>query len=386
MSEEKKEEKAISRRKYLGAVAGLGVAAAVGWGLAGYLASKPKAPTIEKKVTITKTETATPTVPAYMLDKGPLTIYTALEEDETAYYLKNGFYVDVPYFSDANVTWLRQSTGEIVARIIAEKDNPMADVLWGTSADQFTQLVEMGLIEPYVSPEAKYYDERFKDPNGYWVAATMWVDNISINTKVFEEQKLGDPPQTWKDLLDPKWKGKILAPNPNTSGTGFSWYVGMVSLLGEDGAIDYCKKLDENVIEWTKSGGATCRRLGTGENAISITGTYVSWVYIKEGYPIKNIFPPEGCPWAAEATGLIKGAKNPNMAKAFIDWALGKHANELYREFRKEDCSTRKDLAPLPGLPRDIEQPLVKIDFAWAGKNKTRLLDALNNAIPRLKA
>jgi hypothetical protein len=64
MGEEKKGEKAISRRKYLGAVAGLGVAAAVGWGLAGYLASKPKAPTIEKTVTITKTETATPTAPA----------------------------------------------------------------------------------------------------------------------------------------------------------------------------------------------------------------------------------------------------------------------------------------------------------------------------------
>jgi hypothetical protein len=90
LSEEKKEE-AISRRKYLGAVGGLAVAAAVGWGLAGYLASKPAAPAVEKTVTITKTETATPTAPAYTLDKGPLSIYTALEEDETAYYLKKWF-------------------------------------------------------------------------------------------------------------------------------------------------------------------------------------------------------------------------------------------------------------------------------------------------------
>jgi iron(III) transport system substrate-binding protein len=292
----------------------------------------------------------------------------------------------MPYFSDANVTWLRQSTGEIIARIIAEKDNPMADVLWGTPVEPFARLIDMGLLEPYVSPETKYYDDRFRDPNGYWSAATLWVAHIAYNTKVFEEQKLGDPPQTWKDLLDPKWKGKILVPNPNTSGTGYTFYVGMISLLGEDGAINYLKKLDENVIEWTKSGGATCRRLGAGENAVSVTGTYISWLYIKEGYPIKNIFPPEGLPWTVEATGLIKGAKNPNMAKAFIDWALGKHANELAREFRKEDCSARKDLAPLPGLPRDVEQNLVKIDFYWTGKNQERLLDALNRAIPRLRA
>lgn len=380
MSEEK-----VSRRNYLKVVGAGIVGFALGAGV-GYAASrKPVAPGVI--TTVTKTETVTTSaMPAYMKDAGPLNIYTALEEDETAYYISK-FFEDNPYFSDKNTTWLRQSTGEITARIIAEKDNPRADVLYGVSADQFTQLVDMGLIDPYVSPEAKYYPDNMKDPNGYWVAATMWVDNISINTKVFEEKKLGNPPETWEDLLDPKWKGLILAPNPNTSGTGFSWYIGMISILGgEDKAIDYIKKLDENVIEWTKSGGATCRRLGAGENAVSITGTYVSWVYIKEGYPIKNIFPKEGCPWAAEATGLVHGAKNPNMAKFFIDWALSKRASELYREFRKEDCSTRLDLTPIPGLPRDVEQPLAKIDFAWAGRNKAALLDKLNKAVPRLAA
>src|SRR5690606_11606368 len=145
-----------------------------------------------------------------------LTVYTAVEAEDLARYAE-AFNKDHP---DITVKWVRDSTGVVTAKLLAEKNNPQADVIWGLAATSLLLLKTEGMLEPYAPKGVEALDKKFVDKSSppAWVGMDAWVGSICFNT--VEAEKLGlEPPRTWKDLTKAEYKGHAVMRNPNSSAT-----------------------------------------------------------------------------------------------------------------------------------------------------------------------
>ncbi len=299
-------------------------------------------------------------------------VYTALEEDEAKVYLDQLKKDDPALHS--KVKWIRLSTGVLASRIEAERANPQADVIWGTFNDFITGMAKKGLIEPYDSPEARALSPHYKHPEKYWAASTVLNIALAVNTEQLKKLNLPEP-RTWEDLTKPVYKGQIVTANPSTSGTAYLVAAGLLTKYGEEKGWDYLSRLDKNVSQYTKSGGAPGRMAAQGETAVGITFEFEIFRFAKAGHPVKAIFLQDGVPWTMEANALVKGAKNPQTARKFIDWALSKSAAKAYADWRGwagAVTRTDVDLGNLPKAPGAIVP--VNMDFTWAAENKDRIV------------
>ena len=297
-----------------------------------------------------------------------LVIYTAYEENELKTFWEQ-FRKDLPDLA-AKASYIRGSTGPTIARVEAEKANPQADVIWGVFNDYLTGAAKKGLLEAYAAKESDRIPARFKHPDNLWQGVTLLTVAFAANQKKMAELKL-DPPRTWADLTDPKYKGHIVMSNPSTSGTAYLVLVSHVTRLGEDKAFQYYEALDKNLSQVTKSGGAPGRMAASGETPIGVALGYEVEVAKKQGAPLDVILPSDGIPWTFEGNALVKGAKNPQNARRFLDWAVSKSAMGSYAEWRGSGI-TRTDVA-VSG-PRITEMNLINLDFVKAADDKDRLV------------
>ena len=260
-------------------------------------------------------------------NKNELTIYTGLEDEFIDPYLKT-FKEQYP---EIELNIVRASTGDITARLVAEKNNPQADVVWGTAGSSLLMLDSIGVLEPYAPKGIEKVDPMFKDdkevPN--WVGIDAWMTGITVNTE--ELKKLGLPvPKSYEDLLNPKYKGLITMPNPASSGTGYLTVSGLIQIMGEDKAWEYMDGLHKNIAEYTHSGSAPSKLAASGEFPIGIGMGYKGLSIKQEGYPVDVIFPTEGSGWDLEANALIKKDDIKEEAKLFLDWAISEDAMKEY--------------------------------------------------------
>jgi iron(III) transport system substrate-binding protein len=303
-----------------------------------------------------------------------LLVYTALETDQLKAY-KEGFEKANP---DITIKWVRDSTGVITAKLLAEKANPQADVVMGVAASSLAILKQekmLGEYEPkgFQDLNPKYSDTS-KPPS--WVGMDVWGATVCFNT--VEAQKRGLPkPETWKDLAKPVYKGQITMPNPASSGTGYFDVTAWLQLWGEAEGWKFMDALHENIAQYTHSGSKPCRQAGAGEFAIGISLDTRAVQVKSSGAPIDIIFPKEGLGWDIEATAIMKTSKNMDAAKKLADWSASKEANELYQ--KNFAIVLHKDVQkPNPAMPANYEQLLVKNDFAWASKNRDAILTEWN--------
>jgi iron(III) transport system substrate-binding protein len=297
-----------------------------------------------------------------------LVIYTAYEENELKTFWEQ-FRKDLPDLA-AKASYIRGSTGPTIARVEAERANPQGDVLWGVFNDYLTGAAKKGLVEPYAAKESEAIPARFKHPENMWQGVTLLTVAFAVNVKRMAELKL-PAPKTWADLLDPKYKGHVVMSNPSTSGTAYLLLASHVTRLGEDKAFAFYKSLDANLSQVTKSGGAPGRMAASGETPIGVALAYEVEVAKKQGAPIDVIFPSDGIAWTFEGNALIRGAKNPQNAKRFLDWAVSKSAMASYAQWRGTGI-TRTD-AGVSG-PKILEMNLIKLDFVKAADDKDRLV------------
>src|SRR5438876_4195568 len=290
-----------------------------------------------------------------------LVIYTAYEENELKSFWEQ-FKKDLPDLA-GKASYIRGSTGPTMARVEAEKANPQADVIWGVFNDYLTGAATKGLLEPYAAQESQASPARFKHPENMWQGVTLLTVAFAVNQKKMAERRL-TPPQSWADLLDPKYKGHIVMSNPSTSGTAYLLLASHAARLGEDKMWQYYEALDTNLSQVTKSGGAPGRMAASGETPIGVALAYEVEVAKRQGAPIDVIWPSDGVPWTFEANGLVKGAKNPQNARRFLDWAVAKSAMASYAEWRGTGI-TRSDV-PVSG-PKITEMKLIDLDFVKAG-------------------
>ncbi len=299
-----------------------------------------------------------------------LNVYTALETDQIKAY-EEAFKKAYP---NIDLKWTRDSTGVITAKLLAEKANPQADIVIGTSASSLAVLENEGMLQPYAPKGLDKLSPQYRDPKNppEWVGMDVYGAAICFNT--VEAAKLGLPkPETWKDLTKPIYKGKIVMPNPASSGTGYLDVSGWIQMWGEADAWKYMDALHENIAQYTHSGSKPCRQAGAGEFPIGVSFEYRAVTTKKGGAPIDIIFPKEGLGWDLEASGIMKNTKKVEAARALMDWLATPGAMELFA--KNFAVLAMPGMAkPLDYVPADYEQRLVKNDFAWSAKNRDKIL------------
>jgi iron(III) transport system substrate-binding protein len=299
-----------------------------------------------------------------------LTVYTALEADQIAAY-KAAFEKANP---DIEIKWVRDSTGIVTAKLLAEKAAPRADAVWGLAGSSLAILDKEGMLQPYAPKNLGAIDAQYRSAANppAWVGMDVWGAAICFNT--VEAQKLGLPrPTSWADLTKPVYAGKIVMPHPASSGTGFLDVSAWLQMMGEQKGWSYMDALHKNIGLYTHSGSKPCKMAAQGEFPIGIAFEYRAMKSKKEGAPIDIVLPSEGLGWDIEATAIIKGTKNLEAARKLADFSASHDAMALYE----------KNFAVLavPGmakpdalLPADYEKRLIKNDFTWASANRDRIL------------
>ena len=311
---------------------------------------------------------------AALAQKTQLLVYTALETDQLKAY-EQGFYREV---NDVEIRWVRDSTGVVIAKLLAEKGNPQADVVMGVAASGLALLDQNGMLHPYAPINldaimSKYRDS--KNPPAWW-GMDVYGATVCFNT--VEAKKRNMPkPETWRDLLKPVYKGQVVMPNPASSGTGYFDVAAWLTMWGEKGGWDYMDKLHDNIAMYTHSGSKPCNMSATGEFVIGISFEYRAHSNKAKGAPIDLVFPKEGLGWDLEAFAIHKGTKKLEAAKKLADWASSKNAMILYG--KNFAITAQPGVAePLANIPRDYESRLVKMDFNWSAKNRERILAEWN--------
>jgi iron(III) transport system substrate-binding protein len=302
--------------------------------------------------------------------KTQLLVYTALETDQLKAY-QEGFNKVEP---NIEIKWVRDSTGVITAKLLAEKANPQADVVMGVAASSLALLDSNGMLEPYAPKNLAAISAQYKDRKNppAWFGMDVWGATVCFNT--VEAQKRGIPkPETWQDLTKPAYRGQVVMPNPASSGTGYFDVTAWLTLWGEDGGWKYMDALHQNIAQYTHSGSKPCNMAASGEFVVGISFEYRANANKARGAPIDLVFPKEGLGWDLEAFAIHKGTKKLDAAKKLADWASSRDAMVLYG--RNFAITAMPGVAqPLPNIPADYEQRLVKMDFTWAANNRERIL------------
>jgi iron(III) transport system substrate-binding protein len=299
-----------------------------------------------------------------------LTVYTALEVEQLKPY-QQAFEKQNP---DIHIKWVRDSTGIVTAKLMAEKDRPQADVVWGLAASSLAILKQQGMLEAYAPKSLEQIRANYRDSANppSWVGMDVWAASICFNTIEAEKQGLPKPTK-WEDLADPIYKGKIIMPNPASSGTGYLDVSAWLQTFGEDGGWAYMDKLHQNIGQYTHSGSKPCKQAAAGEFPIGISFEYPAVQLKRKGAPLDIVLPKEGLGWEIEATGIIKGTAHMDAAKKLADFSASREAMELYKA-NFAVLAQPGIAAPFQELPADYEQRLIKNDFAWASENRDRIL------------
>jgi iron(III) transport system substrate-binding protein len=304
-------------------------------------------------------------------EKATVVIYTAKEPEEIEDYIQG---MAAETLDDINLEVLRLSTGDLTARLLAEKDNPQADVIWGTAATSMIIFDSEGMLEPYAPKGVEEILAQFKDSADppTWVGVDAYLTAFCVNTQKIQEFNL-PVPQSWADLLDPVYEGHLVMPNPASSGTGFMFVSSVLQGMGEDAGWQYLADLDKNMAIYTKSGSKPCKMAGAGEYPIGISFAFVATGLIADGAPLQMVLPAEGSGYEVEANALIKGTDVSDAAKRFLDWAISDEAMEGYA--KRFGVVARPGFPLAEGMPADVADRLFPMNFQWSSDNRDRMLE-----------
>ena len=308
--------------------------------------------------------------------KEKVVVYTSLENEEVVDYLATA-----KRETNLDIQAIRLSTGELGARMLAERNNPQADCIWGWAVTNMADFVPKGMLAPYRPKGVDKIPAHFKDPNGYWVAIDLYAAAFVANTKVMAKHNL-PMPKGWLDLLNPVYKDKLIMPNPASSGTGFLQVASLLEMLDpayaekpieENNAWSFLKKLDKNMGQYIKSGSKPAKLTAAGEYAVGASFAFVYTSLRRKGFPVAMVLPSEGVGYELEANALLKGAKHPAAAKKFLDWAISRNAMTQYAKYKLG--VTYPGITGPKALPALSTVNLAPMDFPWQAKNRAKILE-----------
>jgi len=280
------------------------------------------------------------------------------------------------------VNYVRMSSGEALARLQAEADNPSFDIWWGGPVDGFVAAKKAGILEPYDSPNyANLIDPaKAKDPDNTWVGIYMGSLGFATNTNWLKEHPEAKAPTSWDDLLKPEFKGQVMVAHPSTSGTSYTALATILQIRGEEAGWEYIKKYAGQISQYTKSGAAPAKFVGLGEAAVAIVFSHDTVNEIENNQaPLVLTFPAEGTGYEIGGMGIVKGAKHMQAAKLWFDWALTPETQSLGPKYKAYQAPTVK--GAVASRPELMEAKLIDYNFEWAGSNKKAFVEKFTNEI-----
>ncbi|MDI9371237.1 MAG: ABC transporter substrate-binding protein [Synergistaceae bacterium] len=308
-------------------------------------------------------------VPASALASESLNVYTIWSERYAT-----AVFDEFTRETGIKINFLRFPSGEVLARLIAEKNNPQADVFFGGIADAFVAGKGEGIFEHYVPAGAEEIPAVYRDPEGYWTGVAMDPLCFMFNRAFLEKNSL-TAPTSWNDLLDPVYNNGLIMADARTAGTAVSRLFSLVLAMGEDEAYAYQRKLDKNIQQYTKSGAGGAIPIGRGQAAGGVFFIVDALEMQQTGYDVVISYPVEGVVYGVEAMGLVKGAKNPETARKFLDWAAGADMQRIYERERINLIPVHPDVK-LENPALDMtDVNLLELDIEWSGRERTRLVE-----------
>jgi iron(III) transport system substrate-binding protein len=320
-----------------------------------------------------------------VLAQGQLNVYCSSPNTAWCQGLANGF----EKATGTRVAVIQKATGEMLAQIKAERENPKGDVWWAGPGDAYLQAAEEGLLETYRSPriaELQPWAQRITDISKDRVSGVYGgIIALGYNTELMAKKKLAVP-RCWKDLVNPAYKGEIMFGNPNSSGTAYLMLATLVQVFGEEAAFKYMRDVHPNVNQYARSGIGPMTAVTRGETALGSTVLHGVINEIVRGFPVEPVLPCEGVGYEIGSTAVIKGARNLDAAKRFVDFALSAEGQKIGLDVKEYAIPTNRSVALPPQVPKLSDLKLIDYDFAKYGSSveRRRLLERWEKEINSL--
>jgi iron(III) transport system substrate-binding protein len=310
------------------------------------------------------------TFPAAAQDKTKLNVYSTLVPEHIAEF-KKAFEAEN---TDIEIQWIRESTGIVAARILALGDRQEADAIWGLAVTSVSDFKKRGLLEAYAPKNLANIRPAFRDAANppAWVGMEAWVAALCFNTIEADKQKLAKP-TSWFDLIKPEYKGKLVFPNPSSSGTGYFYVSAFLQLWGEEKGWAYMDALHKNVAIYEHGGTKPCRMAASGEFPIGISYELAGAELKTKAAPIDILLMQEGGGWDMDTAAILKGTKNLPATQRLMDFAASRSANEIYAKYVSQ-VAMEGVSKPIPNYPEGVAASMIKNDLEWAAENRERIL------------
>jgi len=306
-----------------------------------------------------------------VLAKEKITLYTSVPQSIID-NIKKDFEQKNP---DIDLEIYRSGTSKVLAKLYAEKEsnNIVVDVIWVADFSIYENLKAENLLYPYLSPEAVNVPKVYYEPEGYYYGARLINMVLGYNTKFI---KGNDIPDSWKDLLDPRFKGKVGSSTPERSGAFFVTAGAFASNqdLSWDYFVDFAKQnpvLDSNT--------GIANKIASGELLMGFVLDFSIRSMKDEGSPIDFVWPVEGAVSVPSPIGIIAVTKNLENAKRFVDYSISKDGQQEFA--RNGFIPIRKDVSPPAGTPDLDEIKLMKTDWEWLRDNYSDIMQKFNEIL-----
>ena len=287
-----------------------------------------------------------------------LTVYSPHGKDLLAYYEQE--------FERANPTidvqWVDLGAQEVLDRLRAEGANPQADVWFGATAEIFDRAASENLLEVYRPTWSAAIDTAARDAQDRWYGTYLTPEVIAYNTEAIDS---ADAPQDWDDVLDPKWKGRVVIRDPIPSGSMRAIFGAQIlrsirETGGPEKGYDWLRRLDANTKEYVLNPTILYQKLGRQEGAISLYNMPdIATLKDRVGIPVGYVIPKSGTPLLVDGIAIVRGTEHPAEARAYYEFVTTKHAMiDAAQRFVR--IPARTDV-PRDSLPPEIARALREI-------------------------
>jgi iron(III) transport system substrate-binding protein len=286
--------------------------------------------------------------------EGKVSLYTsapiaAAQKVANAFEQKYGITVEL----------FRSGGNEVLRRFMMEQqaNHPGADVLVSSDPAAMVDFVKKGLFVPFKPDGFDKVPPSLNDPEGRYVAQRVSLIAIYGRTDLIPA---ADMPKTWSDLLNPKFKGKLVMTNPSFT----SLQLGVVAMMSKLHGWDFYEKLNKNDIAVVQGNEQALNMVKTGERPIAAgaDAQYANEARMA-GHKIENFFPTDGTFAIPATTAVVKGAKNPNAAKLLAEYTLSLEAEQLWPP--NGIYAARTDVEPPAGSPPIKDIKVIPMDFGY---------------------
>lgn len=259
------------------------------------------------------------------------------------------------------VEWLDMGSQEVLDRLRSERANPQADVWWGAPADMFEAAAEEGLLEPFRPSWAAYLPPEGQHVGEAWFATYLTPEVIAYNSAALSRE---EAPQEWDDVLDPRWRDQVLIREPLASGTMRAIFASLIWRESEgsgnpEAGYEWLLRLDAQTKEYVLNPTLLYQKLARQEGLVTLWAMPdIETLRATTDFPIDYVIPASGTPVVIDGIAVVRGARNPELAQRFVEFAGSEEAiRQAAERFFRIPARTDLDPADFPdwlqeALPR----------------------------------